>query len=161
MTTAFVNGQVFTPGGFLTGHTVLVDDARIKAIVTANDERARGAAQVDLAGRRLLPGFIDVQVNGGGGVLFNEAPTVDGIRAIAAAHTRFGTTGFLPTLISDNLGVVATAIAAVDAAIAAGVPGVLGIHIEGPLLKRRAQGCPRRRTLLGARPRGYSAVELS
>ena len=140
MTTAFVNGQVFTPGGFLTGHTVLVDDARIKAIVTANDERARGAAQVDLAGRRLLPGFIDVQVNGGGGVLFNEAPTVDGIRAIAAAHTRFGTTGFLPTLISDNLGVVATAIAAVDAAIAAGVPGVLGIHIEGPYLSAERKG---------------------
>ena len=140
MTTAFVNGQVFTPGGFLTGHTVLVDDARIKAIVTANDERARGAAQVDLAGRRLLPGFIDVQVNGGGGVLFNEAPTVDGIRAIAAAHTRFGTTGFLPTLISDNLGVVATAIAAVDAAIAGGVPGVLGIHIEGPYLSAERKG---------------------
>jgi N-acetylglucosamine-6-phosphate deacetylase len=140
MTTAFVNGQVFTPGGFITGHTVLVDGARIKAIVSALDERARGAAVVDLAGRRLLPGFIDVQVNGGGGVFFNDAPTVDGIRAIAAAHVRFGTTGFLPTLISDNLGVVATAIAAVDAAIAAGVPGVLGVHIEGPYLSAERKG---------------------
>jgi N-acetylglucosamine-6-phosphate deacetylase len=140
MTTAFVNGQIFTAEGFLTGHTVLVDGAQIKAIVNADDERARGAAVVDLAGRRLLPGFIDVQVNGGGGVLFNDAPTVDGIRAIAAAHVRYGTTGFLPTLISDNLGVVATAIAAVDAAIAAGVPGVLGVHIEGPYLSAERKG---------------------
>ncbi len=140
MTTAFINGQVFTPEGFTTGQTVLVDGARITAIVDALDERTRGAAVVDLAGRRLLPGFIDVQVNGGGGVLFNDAPTVDGIRAIAAAHVRFGTTGFLPTLISDNLGVVATAIAAVDAAIAAGVPGVLGVHIEGPYLSAERKG---------------------
>jgi N-acetylglucosamine-6-phosphate deacetylase len=140
MTTAFVNGQVFTPGGFVTGHAVLVDGARIEAIVSALDERVRGAAVVDLAGRRLLPGFIDVQVNGGGGVLFNDAPTVEGIRAIAAAHVRFGTTGFLPTLISDNLGVVAAAIAAVDAAIAAGVPGVLGVHIEGPFLSAERKG---------------------
>ncbi len=140
MTTAFVNGQVFTPAGFITGHTVLIDGTRIKAIISAVDERARGAAVVDLAGRRLLPGFIDVQVNGGGGVLFNDVPTVEGIRAISAAHVRFGTTGFLPTLISDNLGVVATAIAAVDAAIAANVPGVLGVHIEGPFLSAERKG---------------------
>jgi len=140
MTTAFVNGQVFTPAGFVTGQTVLVDGARIKAIVGEHDGRARDSVLVDLAGRMLLPGFIDVQVNGGGGVLFNDAPTVDGIRAIAAAHARFGTTGFLPTLISDNLGVVAAAIAAVDAAIAEGVPGVLGVHIEGPFLSAERKG---------------------
>jgi len=140
MTTAFVNGQVFTPAGFVTGQTVLVDGARIKAIVGEHDGRAGDSVLVDLAGRMLLPGFIDVQVNGGGGVLFNDAPTVDGIRAIAAAHARFGTTGFLPTLISDNLGVVAAAIAAVDAAIAEGVPGVLGVHIEGPFLSAERKG---------------------
>jgi N-acetylglucosamine-6-phosphate deacetylase len=140
MTIAFVNGQVFTPQGFVTGNTVLVDGAQITAIVSAQDQRARGATVVDLAGRRLLPGFIDVQVNGGGGVLFNDAPTVEGIRAIAAAHARFGTTGFLPTLISDNLRVVATAISAVDEAIEAGVPGVLGLHIEGPFLSAERKG---------------------
>jgi N-acetylglucosamine-6-phosphate deacetylase len=88
----------------------------------------------------LLPGFIDSQVNGGGGVLFNDAPTVETIRAIGQAHRRFGTTGFLPTLISADLDVVARAIAAVQGAIEAGVPGVLGIHIEGPFLNVARKG---------------------
>ncbi|HYL69824.1 MAG TPA: N-acetylglucosamine-6-phosphate deacetylase, partial [Candidatus Dormibacteraeota bacterium] len=91
-------------------------------------------------GGLLLPGFIDSQVNGGGGVLFNDAPSVEAIRAIGRAHRRFGTTGFLPTLISDDLDIVARAIAAVRAAIEAGVPGVLGIHIEGPYLNVARKG---------------------
>jgi N-acetylglucosamine-6-phosphate deacetylase len=140
MTTAFVNGQVLLPEGFANGRTVLVEDDRISAVVESSDRRARSAGQVDLAGRKLLPGFVDVQVNGGGGVLFNESPTVEGIRILAAAHARFGTTGFLPTLISDDRETLARAIAAVDAAIAAGVPGVLGIHIEGPYLNQARKG---------------------
>ena len=88
----------------------------------------------------LLPGFIDVQVNGGGGVLFNDDPSIDSIRAIGAAHRRFGTTGFLPTLISDDLDTIAQAIAAVQNALDAGLPGVLGIHIEGPFLNWARRG---------------------
>jgi N-acetylglucosamine-6-phosphate deacetylase len=65
---------------------------------------------------------------------------VDGIAAIGAAHRRFGTTGFLPTLISDDLAKVRQAIAAVDEAIAQGVPGVLGIHLEGPFLNPAKKG---------------------
>ena len=140
MTTAFVNGQILLPGGFISGSAVLVDQDRIIAIVDATDTRAREALRVDLAGRRLLPGFVDVQVNGGGGVLFNDSPTVEGVRAIAAAHARFGTTGFLPTVISDDVTTLARAITAVDTAIAAGVPGVLGIHIEGPYLNQARKG---------------------
>ena len=97
-------------------------------------------AVIDLGGHDLLPGFIDTQVNGGGGALFNTTPTVEAIATIGAAHRRFGTTGFLPTLISDDLSTVAAAIAAVDAAIAAGVPGVLGIHVEGPFLNEDRKG---------------------
>jgi N-acetylglucosamine-6-phosphate deacetylase len=140
MILAFVNGQILTASGFVEGRAVLVDGERICAITSADDQKVRSANCVDLAGRRLLPGYIDVQVNGGGGVLFNDAPTVEGISTIAAAHLRFGTTGFLATLISDNLDVVATAIAAVDSAIAAGVPGILGIHIEGPFLSAQRKG---------------------
>ena len=139
-TTAFIGGRILTPGGMVAGGALLSGDGHIDAIVRADDVRLRAATIVELKGGLLLPGFIDVQVNGGGGVLFNDAPTVDGIRAIALAHARFGTTGFLPTLISDDLAVVATAIAAVDAAIAAGVPGVLGIHIEGPYLNELRKG---------------------
>jgi len=95
---------------------------------------------LDLGGEFLLPGFIDVQVNGGGGRLFNDDPSVETIAVIAAAHRRFGTTGLLPTLISDDFSVIERGIAAVDEAIAAGVPGVLGIHIEGPFLSNARRG---------------------
>src|SRR6185437_13588207 len=87
-----------------------------------------------------LPGFIDSQVNGGGGVLFNDSPNVETIRQIGHAHRHFGTTGFLPTLISADLEVVDRAIAAVRGALEARVPGVLGIHIEGPFLNVERKG---------------------
>jgi N-acetylglucosamine-6-phosphate deacetylase len=109
-------------------------------VLPADDARCRAAQPYDLGGGLLLPGFIDLQVNGGGGVLFNDAPSVESIRAIGAAHRRFGTTAFLPTLISADLDIVARAIAAVRTAIAAGVPGVLGIHIEGPFLNVARKG---------------------
>jgi N-acetylglucosamine-6-phosphate deacetylase len=87
----------------------------------------------------LAPGFIDLQVNGGGDVLFNDAPTPETIRKIAAAHRRFGTTAFLPTLISDSPAKMASAVAAVDGL--AGVdPSVLGIHLEGPFLSPEKPG---------------------
>jgi N-acetylglucosamine-6-phosphate deacetylase len=140
MGTAFVNGRILTPDGFIDGRALLIDGERISALVDAHDPRLARCRRIDLAGRVLLPGFIDTQVNGGGGVLFNDSPTLEGIRAIGAAHSRFGTTGFLPTLLSDDLQVLATAIHAVDEAIAAGVPGVLGIHVEGPFLSEARKG---------------------
>ena len=140
MTTALVNARVLTADGFRDDVAVLVDGGVIQAIVAADDHRASDAHVVDLGGDLLLPGFIDCQVNGGGGVLFNDAPTVETIRRIGEAHRRFGTTGFLPTLISDDIDVMRAAIAAVDAAIAEGVPGVLGIHLEGPYLAPARRG---------------------
>jgi N-acetylglucosamine-6-phosphate deacetylase len=81
----------------------------------------------------LAPGFIDIQVNGGGDVLFNDAPTPETIRTIWAAHREFGTTALLPTLISDTFEKMAAAIAASESLV--GVEhGVLGIHLEGPFL---------------------------
>ncbi len=120
---------------------VVIEDGRIVALERdADPEAPVRAGQVDLAGGWLLPGFIDAQVNGGGGVLFNNTPTVAGIAAIAAAHRRFGTTGLLPTLISDRPEVMGQAIDAVRGAIAAGVPGVLGIHLEGPYIAPARKG---------------------
>ncbi|MEO5626106.1 MAG: N-acetylglucosamine-6-phosphate deacetylase [Dokdonella sp.] len=140
MTTALVNGRVLTEAGFRDDVAVLVAGDRILDVVHASDPRIGSAHVVDLDGNALLPGFIDWQVNGGGGVLFNDAPTVDTLRRIGSAHRRFGTTGFLPTLISDDADVMRAAIAAVDAAIAQGVPGVLGIHLEGPYLAPARRG---------------------
>ena len=140
MRTALANGRVLTDRGFVDGHVVLIDDARIAAVLPAGDAQLGRATRRDLGGALLLPGFIDVQVNGGGGLLFNDSRDVDTIRQIGAAHRQFGTTGFLPTLISDDLGVVEEAMRAVDAAIEARVPGVLGIHIEGPFLNVARKG---------------------
>lgn len=138
MAVALVNGQVLT-GGRFEPVSVLLEGARIVAL-GADAEAAPTAARIDLNGGYLLPGFLDTQVNGGGGLLFNDAPTVETIATIGAAHRRYGVTGFLPTLISDDLAKVASAIEAVDQAIEAGVPGVLGIHIEGPFLSERRKG---------------------
>lgn len=136
---ALTGGRVLINGGFAEGLAVVIEAGRIAAILP-DREVAREVTRRDLGGAILAPGFIDAQVNGGGGVLFNDTPTVEAIAAIGTAHRRFGTTGFLPTLISDDLSVVREAIAAVDAAIAAGVPGVLGIHIEGPFLNTDRKG---------------------
>ncbi len=140
MRQALENARVLTDDGFTTGKVVLVKDDRIEALVAPGDPRCANAARRDLRGAFLLPGFLDTQVNGGGGVLFNDDPSVESIRAIGRAHRRFGTTGFLPTLISDDVGTIARAIAAVREAIAQGVPGVLGVHIEGPCLNEERKG---------------------
>jgi N-acetylglucosamine-6-phosphate deacetylase len=138
--TALVNGRVLTDRGLVEGRCVLVAGGRILDVVDAADARLAQAQQRDLGGHLLLPGFIDLQVNGGGGVLFNDAPSVEVIREIGRAHRKFGTTGFLPTLISDDLDVVAKAIEAAQSALTLGVPGVLGIHIEGPFLNAERKG---------------------
>lgn len=140
MAVALINGRVLRASGFVEGLAVLIDNGRILDVIPQDDVDARTARKHDLHGKLLLPGFIDTQVNGGGGVLFNDDPSVDSIREIGRAHRRFGTTGFLPTLISDDMHVVETALTAVQAAIKAGVPGVLGIHIEGPFLNVERKG---------------------
>lgn len=137
---ALVNGRILVDQGIVSDRTLLISGERIEALVEPNDARCRGADRVDLQGQLLLPGFIDVQVNGGGGVLFNDDPSSESIRAIGAAHRRFGTTGFLPTLISDDLDTIGRAIAAAQAALDAQVPGALGIHIEGPFLNEIRRG---------------------
>jgi len=140
MATALVNGRVLGDAGFLEAQAVLLEGGRIAGVVDEADARVRDADRIDLGGGWLLPGFIDAQVNGGGGVLLNNTPTVEGVAAIARAHRRFGTTGLLPTLISDRVEVMRAAIDAVREAIAQGVPGVLGIHLEGPYLAPARKG---------------------
>lgn len=137
-TTAFHNGHVLTDHGFELDVSVIVEDGHIVAVLPGAPPK--GADLVDLRGRYLVPGFIDTQVNGGGDVLFNDEPTVEGLRRIAQAHRRFGTTGLMPTLISDDFAVMCRAIAATREAIEQGVPGILGIHLEGPYLNAARKG---------------------
>jgi N-acetylglucosamine-6-phosphate deacetylase len=140
---ALTGARVFDGNRMLDGHAVVLDGSRIAALVPDRDvpQAARRRAVEGL----LAPGFIDCQVNGGGGVLFNDETNVAAIAAIGEAHRRFGTTGFLPTLITDARPKMAAALDAAESAIAAGVPGVLGIHLEGPFLNPERCGVHDRR----------------
>jgi len=139
MLAALFNGRVLTDAGVVDGKAVLIRNGKIAGLVDTAQIPSE-AERRDLDGGLLVPGYIDTQVNGGGGVLFNDSPTVEAIAAIGAAHRRYGTTGFLPTLISDDLSVVDQALRATEQAIAQGAPGVLGIHIEGPFLSPKRKG---------------------
>lgn len=139
MAEVLVNGRLLIGRDFVAGRALVIDAGRIEAIVD-RDDLPGGLRTYDLQGRMLVPGFIDTQVNGGGDRLFNDDPSVETIAAIGTAHRRFGTTGFLPTLISDDAAKIEAAMKAARAAIAQGIPGVLGVHIEGPFLNVEKKG---------------------
>jgi N-acetylglucosamine-6-phosphate deacetylase len=170
MQLVLVNGRILTRTGIVEGKALAIRDGRIEGVVASADIAA-DAPRHDLDGGLLVPGFIDTQVNGGGGVLFNDSPTVEAIAAIGAAHRPYGTTGFLPTLISDDLSVVDAAMRATEQAIASGVPGVLGVHIEGPFLNVKRKGIhdpdkfrvldDKAVTLLSSLTRGKTLVTLA
>src|SRR5690606_31649970 len=124
MTSALINGLIFTGEHWLTDYAVIIEGEIIRAVCPISGLPETVDRTIDLQNHRLLPGLIDTQVNGGGGLLFNDAPTAATLRTIGEAHRRYGTTGFLPTLISDDLEVVEQAIAAVQQAIIEKVPGV-------------------------------------
>lgn len=135
--TVLSGARIFDGERFLDDHVVVVEGGRVAAVVP-HSERPHGAVR-DLGGGLLAPGYIDVQVNGGGGVLFNENPTAEGIARIAAAHRRHGTVGLLPTLVTDTPQVMAAAIAAAREARHS-TPVTLGIHLEGPFLDPHRKG---------------------
>ena len=136
--TLYLGADVFDGEGLAPGG-LLVEDGRIAAVLRP-EEPARGAAVVDLGGGLVAPGFVDIQVNGGGGVMFNDAPEVATLRRMADAHARLGTLTILPTLITDTPEVTRAAIAAVAQAVAEGLPGIAGLHLEGPHLGLARKG---------------------
>jgi len=139
MSFAFCGGRIFTGDGIESGLAVIVDGSAISDVVTETGLPA-SMDRVELNGGLLAPGFVDVQVNGGGGVLLNETPTLEGVRAIASAHWRFGTTSMIPTMVSDDWATMVAVGDAVAAALNAGVPGVRGVHFEGPYLNVARKG---------------------
>lgn len=132
MRTSFVGARVLTPGGFEADLCVTVEGERIIAVGGPPEGEIVG-----LEGRLLVPGFVDLQVNGGGDVLLNDDPDAATMARIADAHLRFGTTSLMPTLISDQLEKAAAAIAALNETE---IPGVIGLHLEGPFLSPERKG---------------------
>jgi len=137
----FSGAQILSGSTKLIDYSLVVDEGDIVALVPVG-ERPRTGEQIELSGGIIAPGLIDVQVNGGAGVLFNDQPTLAGIKAIAQAHQKHGTTGLLPTLITDTDAVLQAALAAAADATQC-IPGVFGIHLEGPFLDPRRAGVHR------------------
>jgi N-acetylglucosamine-6-phosphate deacetylase len=138
---AVLADRVFDGHAWHNGAAVLIRDGLIVGVGTTAEIRPDCPQTRLPPGVFLAPGFIDLQVNGGGGILLNDQPTVDGMRAVARAHRRYGTTACLPTLITDTHEKMRAAIAA--ARSVAGKDGVLGVHLEGPFISPRRPGVHR------------------
>lgn len=153
----FTNGRIVTPSGILERGTVEVREGLITKVTNSHMADHSGGNLIDLGDDYLLPGFVDVQVNGGGGLLFNDDPSGQTAIRIAEAHRAFGTTSLLPTMISDDLDKVAQAIGAIDAEVGRNTPGIAGIHIEGPFLSVEKRGVHDERKL---RQLSTEAIEI-
>lgn len=131
--------SIFDGAALCAGHSLIVEEGRIAGIVP--DEEVPGDMKlVDHGACVLMPGFVDLQVNGGGGVMLNDDPTVAALSRIAEAHAALGTTALLPTLITDTPQVTAAVIEAAVVAVSVGVPGIAGLHLEGPHLSAARKG---------------------
>jgi N-acetylglucosamine-6-phosphate deacetylase len=126
--------RIFDGQNYLDDQVIVINDGKV---VGFDSDKS---CVDDMLDGLVVPGFIDLQVNGGGGVLFNNSPSVDNLKIIIAAHSQFGTTGMLPTLITDKVEVMAQAADAMALAIAENVPGILGVHFEGPHLSIAKKG---------------------
>ena len=133
----FTNGKILVGDTFTNSASFKIQNGVFTAIET---NIADNANSIDLMGGYLIPGLIDTQVNGGGGVLFNDDISIDALNKIAKAHLQYGTTSILPTLISSDVPVIEKAIAVVDDAIANKTNGIIGIHIEGPFISKTKKG---------------------
>lgn len=127
-------------GEILHHKKVLLLDGEICAGIVSQHEIPKDFEIKVLNQGTLMPGFVDLQVNGGGGVMFNDQTSVEGLETIANAHASTGTRAFLPTLITDTSSQTRAAVDAVEAAIEQSVPGVIGIHLEGPHLSIARKG---------------------
>ena len=135
----FTNGRIFTGDMIAQGYGVEVEDGTIVSLVLS-ELPPDNCEVTDLEGHLLAPGFVDVQVNGGGGVLFNDNPDVDCIETIIKAHRQFGTTSLLPTFISDDWDGMVRAARAIQHGMELGLPGLCGVHFEGPYLNVDRKG---------------------
>lgn len=135
----FVGGPIFDGSDLHRGCAAVFRDGRFVEL-SAADGLTPDAPVIQLDGDILSPGFVDLQVNGGGGVLFNDDPSLTTLVRIAEAHRGLGATAILPTLITDNQDKTRAAITATIEAVEAGVAGIAGLHLEGPHLSQRRKG---------------------
>lgn len=137
--TAYTGAEIFDGFKRHVNSALLIDGMHVCDILPTSDIPA-DCEVIELTGGLLSAGFVDLQVNGGGGKMFNNLPSVETIRTICDAHVQFGTTSLLPTLITDTKAQTNAAKNAAKNAIAQGVPGAIGLHLEGPHLAVSRKG---------------------
>jgi N-acetylglucosamine-6-phosphate deacetylase len=133
---AFIADRLFDGFDFRKHHAVLVEDGVVLDLVEPGGVPDEAERHMLPAGHMIAPGYIDLQVNGGGGVLLNDDPSAVAMASIAAAHRALGTAAILPTLISGSPAQVERALSAAVPPI----PGVIGLHVEGPHLAPSRRG---------------------
>lgn len=139
---AYIGARIFDGATLHDNSALLIAKGRVAGIVPV-DKLPEGAKRHPLMGGTILPGYVDLQVNGGGGVMFNDHTTPEGLQVMAEAHASIGATSILPTLITDTPARTKAAIDAVDRAIRGGLRGIEGLHLEGPHLVRSRKGAHR------------------
>jgi N-acetylglucosamine-6-phosphate deacetylase len=136
---AYCAAQIFDGQTMHHAAALVVAGASVRGVVPV-DQLPADMPRVDLGQGLLVPGLVDLQVNGGGGRMFNLDQSVATLGVMADAHARFGTTAILPTLITDTRDRTIEAIQAVGRAVAQGLPGIAGLHLEGPHLSVARKG---------------------
>ena len=139
---AFTNGVIYTGYEILYGHAVIVENDLIKAVVP-EEELPHGIQQVNLNGNNLTAGFIDLQLNGCGGVMFNEQTTVETLEIMQATNLKSGTTSYLPTFITSPDEGMKSAVKVMRDYLAKYRNQALGLHLEGPYLSKEKKGVHR------------------
>ena len=133
-----IDACVFDGESFFKNKNIYISDQKIQDI--SSKKNTKKCKEINVHGNIVCPGFIDIQLNGGGGVFFNETPTIDGIKKIMQAHLAFGTTSFLPTLITDDKNKIPIALKTIEDSLNQKIPGILGVHFEGPYLSIEKKG---------------------
>ncbi|SFB72749.1 N-acetylglucosamine-6-phosphate deacetylase [Tropicimonas isoalkanivorans] len=136
--TLYRGGPIFDGDRLLEDSVLVLEDGHVADILP--EAEAPDGTVADLEGDILSPGYVDLQVNGGGGVMFNDDQSVSALRRMAEAHASLGATTIFPTLITDTPDRTLAAIAGVEAAVAEGVEGIGGLHLEGPHLSLARKG---------------------
>lgn len=136
---ALVNCDIYTGIEFIHNKAVVINGNKIHELIPL-EKLNPNIEKIDLKNHTIAPGFIDIQVNGGGDVLFNDSPDIKTIKTMLSAHRKYGTTDMLPTLITDSKEKMQMAADTISKCIQENIPGVLGIHFEGPFLNKDKAG---------------------
>lgn len=136
---ALTNCTIYTSKSILLDHAVIIENNLIKNI-TATKDLPAGINTIDLKGQNLSPGFIDLQLNGCGGVMFNGNETEQTLSIMQAANLQSGTTSFLPTFITDSDNGIKRALNVARSYMQKTENEVLGLHLEGPYISLEKKG---------------------